>query len=283
MNPLDILPPAVCVVFGGEILPQAELADVLEHNVSPLDIRITRLNGAVATATEAVLVQVGRVAVRALPEHVARSELQQRTKVRLNTREVLQEVNRAIRRRSEPEVKIDDVVLGHHKLAHDYHLLTLVIRRLLVPVDQLVAIVRANEHRWDPDATPSAIVAHQNLIDHFRAIIDNDSHSDAQILHIAHFLHETALATACDHKGADIIGAFEFVLDLVELFAGELVRVGVVQLAHDGLPVRHVTKVGVVRPNGRIYVVETDSQRENQTGVSFVTQMSPDDYLLWNC
>ena len=29
-------------------------------------------------------------------------------------------------------------------------------------------------------------------------------------------------------------------------------RVGVVQLAHDGLAVRHVTKVGVVRPNGRI-------------------------------
>ena len=144
-------------------------------------------------------------------------------------------------------------MLWHDELTHDNNRVSLFLGRILEPVDQLVAIVRANQHRWDPDSTTCAIVAHQNLINHLGAIVDNNGDSHAQILHVPHLLHETALATASDHERTDVVLSMQLVLLVIHLLAGERVHVWVVKHAHDGLAIGHETKVGVIRSDGRIY------------------------------
>ena len=110
-------------------------------------------------------------------------------------------------------------MLRHHELAHDDHLFALVIARILVPIGQFVAIRLTNQHRRDPDSATCAIVAHQNLVDHLGAIVDDDGDGDAEVLHVAHFLDEAALATVGDHKGTDVIRSRKLGLIFIKLFA----------------------------------------------------------------
>ena len=96
MDSSHVLPPLDGIILRHDVLPDAELADILEHDVAALDVRIAGLDGAVASATEAVLVQVSLIAVRALPEDVAWPKVQQWAQMLLNLREIFEEVNRTI-------------------------------------------------------------------------------------------------------------------------------------------------------------------------------------------
>ncbi len=102
-----------------ELVPKTDLAQVLQYNVSTLDISIGRFDSAVFASTEAVIVKIFLVAVGALPENISRLKVHLVAKLLLDLAEIFKEVNCAVRRAREPEIDIDDVMLGDNKFAHD--------------------------------------------------------------------------------------------------------------------------------------------------------------------
>ena len=121
MHLLDISPPLELFIIFLERVPEADLAQVFYDDVLAFDVGIGRLNSAVLATAEAVILQVLLVAVCTFPEHITRFEDHFVTKLLLNLTEVFEEIDGAIRRRCEPEVDVDVLVLGHHELAHENH------------------------------------------------------------------------------------------------------------------------------------------------------------------
>lgn len=96
MDSPHVLPPLDSIILRHLVFPDAELADILEHDIAALDVCIAGLDGAVASATETVLFQVSLITVSALPEDVAWPKVQQWAQMLLNLREIFEEVNRTI-------------------------------------------------------------------------------------------------------------------------------------------------------------------------------------------
>ena len=232
MHLLDITPPFELFIILLERVPKADLAQVFQDDVLTFDVGIGRLNSAVLATAEAVILQVLFVAVCAFPEHIARFEDHFVTKLLLNLAEVLEEIDGAIRRRCEPEVDVDVLVLGHHKLAHEDHGLALLVTSLLVPFNELLSVVLSDQHRWDTNTTTSSIVAHENLINHLWAIIHDDSYRDAKVLHVANFLDEGAISTVSDHERSDVSGAVQLELIFINFITSLLMLIEVVKFPH---------------------------------------------------
>jgi len=85
-------------------------------------------------------------------------------------------------------------------------------------------------------------------------VIDNDSDSNTNVLHVANLLYERALASTRHIEWREVIEARHSAVKrrLVQLVADEFVSRVVMQLAHDGLAVWNVTKVCVVSMNGAV-------------------------------
>ena len=232
MHLLDITPPFELFIFLLKRVPKADLAQVFQDDVLTFDVGIGRLNSAVLATAEAVIFQVLLVAVCAFPEHITRFEDHFVTKLLLNLAEVLKEIDGAIRRRCEPEVDVDVLVLGHHELAHEDHGLALLVTSLLVPFNELLSVVLSNQHRWDTNTTTSSIVAHENLINHLWAIVHDDSYRDAKVLHVANFLDEGAISTVGDHERSDVSGAVQLELIFINFITSLLMLIEVVQFPH---------------------------------------------------
>jgi len=248
----DVAPPFERLIGFSEVVPEAHLAKIFEHDVSTLDVRVWRLNRAVGTTTITVVLKILFVAVSALPENVARAEIHFRAKLLLNFLEVFEEVNSSIGRRSEPEVNINIIVHGHYELAHQDQRIALIWRCIFDPIYQFVAVILANQHRGDSDTTTGAIVAHKDLINHLGSIVNDDGDSDTDVLHIADFLNEGALTTTHNHERCDIISAVNLDLWLIDFVACVLVLREIVQFSHDSLPIRNEAEVGVVSPHSEI-------------------------------
>ena len=75
MDVLDVCPPLQRITRRLSFLPDAELAQVFEHNLTALQLRIGGLNGTVLAATIAIIGEVVTVTAGALPENVAWLEL----------------------------------------------------------------------------------------------------------------------------------------------------------------------------------------------------------------
>lgn len=232
MHLLDITPPLELFVIFLERVPEADLAQVFYDDVLAFDVGIGRLNSAVLTTAEAVILQVLLVAVCTFPEHITRFEDHFVTKLLLNLAEVLKEIDGAIRRRCEPEVDVNVLVLGHHELAHENHGFALFITSLFVPFNKLLSVVLSNQHRWDTNTTTSSIVAHENLINHLWAIVHDYSYRDAKVLHVANFLDEGAISTVRDHERSDVSGAIQLELSLINFITSLLMLIEVVKFSH---------------------------------------------------
>ena len=93
----DVFPPLKSGVLFLNLVPKAELTHVLKHDITALDVSVSRLDGAVFATSEAVIIEIGLIAVSALPEDVTRSELKKRSEVLLNLGKVFKEVDGTIR------------------------------------------------------------------------------------------------------------------------------------------------------------------------------------------
>lgn len=75
MHSFDVFPPQVSLVRTLEVAPKTRLSEVFENNLLSFDRLITRLQSAVLSASEAVILDVIRVAVMAFPEDEVWCEL----------------------------------------------------------------------------------------------------------------------------------------------------------------------------------------------------------------
>lgn len=97
VNPRDIFPPLKGLILSLNLVPKAELAQIFKHDITALDVSVGRLDGAVLSTSEAVIIEVSLIAVSALPEDVTRSELKKGSEVLLNLGKVFEEVDGPIR------------------------------------------------------------------------------------------------------------------------------------------------------------------------------------------
>lgn len=118
VHPRNVLPPVNCRIARLHTFVETDLTEVLQDDLAALLVLVGRLNSAVLSAAEAIRVQVLLVAVCALPEDIAWLEVDEVAEVLLNFCEVFEEVDGSIRRGGEPEVDVDDVVLGHDEFTH---------------------------------------------------------------------------------------------------------------------------------------------------------------------
>lgn len=95
-------------------------------------------------------------------------------------------------------------------------------------------------------------------------IVDNNSDSDSQVFHVAHLLNEGAFSSQAEEEGRHFTLSQDVVLVLL---AAVLVFGNVMDLAHDGLSVRDVTKVSV---RGRNHAIYSNPMRQLATKSTFL-------------
>lgn len=56
VDPLHILPPFLGLVLFTKVFPHAQLSDIFEHNIAALDVGISGFDGAVSSASKAIII-----------------------------------------------------------------------------------------------------------------------------------------------------------------------------------------------------------------------------------
>jgi hypothetical protein len=173
------------------LLVEALLSQVLQNDFSTLDILIAWLHCAVSAATVAIILKVLILAESTLPEHISGGHEHLVSELAIMLLEVGDEVKCAVVGRGEPYIVLNTVVgFLHHELSHNGDLLKLLVTGSLQKVDKLLSVSLPNYHRWDADASTSAVIAHNDILDVFVSIVDNYSDGSSDVFCCPHLLYE---------------------------------------------------------------------------------------------
>jgi len=135
--------------------------------------------------------------------------------------EIRDEIESPIIRRCEPNIIFNSIIrLVHYKLSHYCSLVYLLVTSSFQEVDEFLSIFLSNEHRGNPDAAASSIIAHDNILNVFIAVIDYNCDCNSNVLHIAHLFNERTFSSLCYEERCDVSVSVKSEGDLWQFVAG---------------------------------------------------------------
>ena len=178
------------------------LVDTLLSQILEDDFLATQLVAVVSCAvpTSSVAVGLDEVvsAVHALPVDEVRSHKNTISELFINILEVLQEIEHQIIVRGIPHIVLNSIVgPGHFELNHNGYLILGSLITFLHEINQLLSIIIRNEHGRDSETGATSVIRHDDLIDVFLLIINDDGETCSGLLDVSDFLNECAVSTIC--------------------------------------------------------------------------------------
>ena len=187
-----VLPPDVSgTIISIGLLVKALFSQILEYDVTTLDVFIAWLHSTVLAPGEAIILKIFFLTESTLPEHVSGGHEDLVAELLVILLEIRDEIESAVIGGSKPDVILNSIIwLVHDELCHDGCLIKLLFTRSLKVIYQLATICLPDQHRGDADPTTGTIITHNDTLYIFLVIINDDCDCYPNVLHVAYLLHK---------------------------------------------------------------------------------------------